>query len=94
MTRLHTGGNMQKTISSATYSKFLDWLKQGRLDRGLTLQQLAALLEKHTSVVGKIETGARRLDVYEYCQYCEALQLNPTDGFMLLQRKVKKKKPA
>jgi len=48
---------------------------------------LAHLLGTHSSVVGKIETGERRLDVFEYCQYCEALGLNPCEGLSVLNNK-------
>lgn len=77
---------MHKAISSDTYSLFLEWLKEGRAKRGLTIRQLAELLDEHPSVVGKIETGQRRLDVFEYCQYCEVLSLSPCDGLMLLKQ--------
>lgn len=75
---------MQKSISSHRYSLFLDWLKVGRVDRGLTIRQLAELLDEHTSVIGKIETGQRRLDLYEYCQYCEVLGLDSAEGLVFL----------
>lgn len=76
---------MQKSISSHRYSLFLDWLKAGRISRGLTIRQLAELLGEHSSVIGKIETGQRRLDLYEYCQYCEVLELDLAEGLVFFQ---------
>ena len=76
---------MHKSISSPSYSKFLDWLRKGRVDQDLTVRELAELLGEHPSVIGKIETGQRRLDVYEYVQYCEALRLKPIDGLSILR---------
>ena len=80
---------MDKAIYSNTYAEFLVWLKEGRTQKGLTIRQLAFLLGEHTSIIGKIETGHRRLDVYEYCQYCKVLNLNPTDGLMILYKNKK-----
>lgn len=78
---------MHKSISSTTYSGFLGWLKDGRVRRGLTIRELAVLLDEHPSVVGKIETGQRRLDVFEYVQYCQVLKLAPEEGLALLSCK-------
>lgn len=76
---------MEKAIYSTTYSSFLAWLKAGRARKGLTIRQLAELLGESSAVVGKIETGDRRLDIYEFCQYCEVLGLDPSEGLAILQ---------
>jgi transcriptional regulator with XRE-family HTH domain len=76
---------MQKSISSPTYLPFLDWLKQSRASRGLTIRDLAELLGEHPSVIGKIETGQRRLDIFEYVQYCKLLKVEPSEGLSILQ---------
>lgn len=75
---------MEKSISSPTYHQFLAWLKAGRTGRDLTIRDLAELLGEHPSVIGKIETGQRRLDIYEYAQYCAVLDLKPLDGLRIL----------
>lgn len=77
---------MRKAISSKTYDQFREWLKESRVKRELTIRQLAALLGKHASVIGKIETGQRRLDLYEYCQYCDVLELDPNEGLKILRK--------
>lgn len=76
---------MDKSISSKTYAQFLEWLKAGRMGRNLTIRDLAELLDEHPSVIGKIEIGERRLDVFEYAQYCAVLELKPMDGLRILQ---------
>jgi transcriptional regulator with XRE-family HTH domain len=76
---------MLKANYSKTYAQFLSWLKEGRVEKGLTIRQLAELLGEHSSVIGKIEVGERRLDVYEYCQYCKALDLDPNEGLKVLK---------
>ena len=83
---------MLKSVSADSYQLFLQWLVKGRNEKQLSIRQLALLLGTHSSVVGKIETGERRLDVFEYCQYCEALGLNPCEGLLVLNNK-KKFKP-
>ena len=74
---------MHKSISSPTYSALLDWLKT-TIALGLTNRELAHLLDEHPSVMGKIKTGQLRLNVYEYVQYCAALQIPPRDGLQVL----------
>ena len=85
MTDLHNGDNMLKIISSTTYSQFRDWLRAGRMKRELTVRQLALLLDESPAVISKIETGQRRMDIYEYTQYCKVLELNPNEGLKILR---------
>ena len=75
---------MQKTISTKKYQEFLKWLKSQREEQGLTMRDLAALLDEPHQFVHKIETGERRLDVYEYVQYCQALDIEPLVGLKFL----------
>ncbi|MCW8932063.1 MAG: hypothetical protein OQL19_17745 [Gammaproteobacteria bacterium] len=48
------------------------------------MRDLGVLINEPHTVVGKIESGERRLDVYEYVQYCEALEISPKDGIDVL----------
>lgn len=75
---------MKKAIFSEDYRRLLAWLKAGREAKHLTIRQLAELLEESHAVVGKIETGERRMDLFEYVQICRVLQLNPVLGLKLL----------
>lgn len=75
---------MEKAIFSEDYKKLLAWLKAGRERRGLTIRQLADQVGESHAVVGKIETGERRLDVFEYVQLCQALGLKPAEGLRIL----------
>lgn len=56
------------------------WLKAKRLEKNATKRALATALNCHHSIVGKIETGERRLEVGEYVQICRSLQIDPTEG--------------
>ena len=75
---------MIKSITSDKYLKLIAWLKEKRLENELSMRDLALLIEEPHQFVGKIETGERRLDVYEYVQYCQALKVDPAKGLKLL----------
>ncbi len=75
---------MRKTITNVKYQKLLEWLKSARNKQGLSMRDLAAKLDEPHSFVGKIETAERRLDVREYVEYCQALNLDPLEGILLL----------
>ena len=77
ITRLYIRGNMKKTIYSIESKNFVAWLRQQRENANLTQRQLGALLNVHHSIVGKIETGERRLDVVEFVEYCLAIEADP-----------------
>lgn len=71
---------MLKSIHSDEGLRLANWLKEQREAKGLTIRALAAELEVPHSFVGKVEQRERRLDVFEYLQYCEALGVSPIDG--------------
>lgn len=76
---------MQKAIYSPKYYLLLSWLKTGREARGWTIRQLAEVVGESHAVIGKIETGERRLDLFEFVQLCEALNLKPQDGIKIIK---------
>jgi len=71
---------MHKTITSDKYKNLIDWLRLERLNSGITMRDLAVKINKPNSWIGKLETLERRLDVYEYVQYCKALNVSPEQG--------------
>ena len=73
-----------KTIHTAGYRVLLDWLREQRLARGLSMRELAGRLGIAHSWIGKIETGERRLDVCEYIRLCRALECDYRDGIRRL----------
>ncbi len=75
---------MGKTVSSEDNVKLTSWLKEKRKEKGLTMRSLAQILKTPHSFVGKIENQERRLDVVEFVRYCNALEVNPTEGLALL----------
>lgn len=76
--------NDMKTIHSLGYRALLAWLREQRVDRGLSMRALAERLDIPHSWVGKIETGERRLDLYEYLRLCAALKTDFRKGIDVL----------
>lgn len=68
---------MRKSIHSKESVALTKWLREQREHRCLTQRQLAKALKIHHSIVGKIETGERRLDVIELVTYCNTLGTDP-----------------
>jgi transcriptional regulator with XRE-family HTH domain len=56
-------------------------LRDARLSRGLTQQEVAAGLERPQSYVSKYEAGERRLDLVEFIDVCAALTVD-TEQFI------------
>ena len=77
---------MQKSIYSANYKKLLDWLREERLTKGMSMRELAEKMDCPHSLIGKIEQGERRLDVVEYVQYCSELDIDPKIGIDVIKR--------
>jgi transcriptional regulator with XRE-family HTH domain len=78
---------MIKSINIEKYQKLLAWLKEERLSRGLSVRDLALIIDEPFQFVSKIETGQRKLNIYEYVQYCESLDLDPVEGLAILSKK-------
>jgi len=72
---------MPKSIYSKRYHRFLELLRQARLDSNTTQSQLAELIGVTQSVVSKMESGERRLDVVEVIDICNALKLSKLEFF-------------
>jgi len=61
-----------------------DLLIKARKNLHLSQRDLAEKLNVTYSVIGKIETGDRRLDVIEFYEYTKALELIPSETLFLL----------
>jgi transcriptional regulator with XRE-family HTH domain len=72
---------MTRSRQSPRYAQLLTLLAEARIDAGLTQQELAARLQRPQSFVSKIESGERRLDVIEFIEVVEALELRPDAVF-------------
>ncbi|MFO7535146.1 MAG: helix-turn-helix transcriptional regulator [Kiritimatiellia bacterium] len=65
--------------------KLLQWLREARESKGLTMRDVAAVLKVPHSWIGKVETGDRRLDIIEFARLCQVLGADPVKGLKLLE---------
>ncbi|WLQ16808.1 helix-turn-helix transcriptional regulator [Hahella aquimaris] len=68
---------MRQSRNSIAYETLRDWLKSRRKDSGMNIRTLAEKLGVSHSIVGKIEDGSRKLDIFEFVEICQALGLDP-----------------
>ena len=66
------------------------WLKSCRIKQEITIRDLALKLEVHHSIVGTVETGARKLDALELVEYCLALNVSPEEAVGLIVKSITK----
>ena len=59
------GAEMASSVHTARYKRFLEKLREARIDAGLTQVEAAEALGVHQSWLSKSETGERRIDVIE-----------------------------
>jgi len=78
---------MKKQIYSETNEAFVEWLKLEREKKGLSLREVGKLIGRHHSIIGNVETQVRRMDVAEFIEYCDLLDLNPQDCFDYVKKK-------
>lgn len=77
---------MKQTLNSKSYAALSQWLKAKRLEKNLTIREFAQQLDVHHSVVGKIETGHRKVDIVEFIVFCRALDADPQEAIELISR--------
>ena len=65
--------SIRESIHSESNAKLRRFLKNKRQDLGLTQRALAAKLEVTRSLISKVETGDRRLDIVELKRYLKAI---------------------
>ncbi|MGB1200730.1 MAG: XRE family transcriptional regulator [Cognaticolwellia aestuarii] len=76
---------MIKHINDSRYKALIAWLKAARTEQGLSVRDLGVILDEPHQFVVKVETCERKLNVFEYVQYCDALKLNPSKGIDILK---------
>ncbi|QOV23983.1 helix-turn-helix domain-containing protein [Anabaenopsis elenkinii] len=68
---------MSKSVFTQRYNRFRQLLIKARQSAGLTQSQLSSKLSRPQSYVSKYERGERRLDLIEFLEIAEALQVEP-----------------
>ena len=75
---------LRKSIHHQIHRDLRDILIKARKNLHLSQRDLAEQLGVTYSIIGKIETGDRRLDVIEFYEYTKALNLVPSETLFLL----------
>lgn len=73
-----------KAQHAVKYRPLLPLLRKLREDADLTQRQLGALLGKPQSWIYNCETGNRRVDVAEFCDWCKACGVTPSKAITKL----------
>lgn len=72
---------MTQTIHSSGQVALRDALVSARQSANLTQQELAKRLKCHQSMIARIESGERRIDVVELVKICSALGISANQIF-------------
>ena len=70
---------MPRTIWSEAQSALVLCLVQARKDAGISQTALAAKLRCQQSLIARIESGERRIDLVELVIFCRAIGLDPSE---------------
>lgn len=70
---------MTNPIHDARYTVFRAMLTEARLAKNMLQSEVANKLNKNQSFVSKYERGERRLDLPEFLDVAQALDINVTD---------------
>jgi transcriptional regulator with XRE-family HTH domain len=68
---------MGKQLRSARHKALMRALAEARDKAGITQRELARRLGRSHSFVGKLESGERQLNVLEFCELADALDVDP-----------------
>lgn len=75
---------MKSSPYSSHYEKLRTWLKQCRDESGLSLRDVAEVMGRHHSVLGKMEQDRRKIEILEFVRYCQVLGVDPHEGLEVL----------
>lgn len=78
-----------KSIVNPFYKLAVDELVRARNGLGWSQAELAARWKRNQSVIAKIETLERRLDLVEFIDLCVLLRLDPTDTISEIHAHIK-----
>lgn len=70
---------MPRSVFTSKYNRFRILLIEARKSSGLTQMDLAAKLRRPQSYVSKFERGERRLDVIEFLEVAQALEIDSAE---------------
>jgi transcriptional regulator with XRE-family HTH domain len=75
---------MKTSVYSTHYDKLRLWLKANREEQSLSLREVSEKWGKHHSILGKIEQARRKIELVEFIELCQILEVEPHEGLSLL----------
>lgn len=78
---------MPKSQFSAAYRRFTQLLVDARTEADLTQTVLAEKLGWQQTDISKVERGEQRLDVVEFLQFANALEIDAAEFICQLQKR-------
>ena len=78
---------MTASVFTKKYERFWQLLQKCRIDKGYTQEHVASLLNRPQSFVSKYESGERRLDVIEFLEVAEILNIDLSSFLQEFQKK-------
>ena len=76
---------MAKTIRTNGKLALVRALVDARQNAGLSQQQLAAKLKRHQSLIARVESGQRRVDVVELVVLARAIGFDPYEVLAIVE---------
>ena len=80
---------MVASMVTAAHDALVAAVVQLRKNAGLTQRQLAEALGREQNLIGRIETGQRRIDLIEWVGICQACKADPELEIAKLVRQIK-----
>ncbi len=80
---------MKTSVYSKQYQDLRTWLVKKREEKGLSIRAVAEKLQRHHSVIGKLEQDRRRIDIIELIEYCRVIGADPHEAIDILQKSLK-----
>ncbi|MCH8823492.1 MAG: helix-turn-helix transcriptional regulator [Planctomycetes bacterium] len=66
-----------RSVFTKRYQRLLELLREARNDAELTQVDVSRKLKRHQSFVSKYEQGERRLDLVEFLEVADAIDVDP-----------------
>lgn len=75
---------MKSSPYSPHYEKLQTWLKEQRGKSGYSQREVSEIMNRHHSIVGKIEQSRKKIELVEFIKYCQVLGADPYEGLAVL----------
>jgi len=77
---------LAKSLGSSRHKALVELLIEKRLAAGLTQADLAERLGEYQSLVARLESGQRRVDVVEFLELARALEFDAANVISVLKK--------